>query len=632
MADNPVTAYARAVGAGLIVAGPYVRAACRRHLQDLETGPARGLYFDVAKMQRALDFFPDVLTVELEGKVVPFHLLPWQKFVVGSLFGWVWKETGFRRFDRAYIESGKGSGKTPLMAGIGLYMMLADGELSAEVYAAAAKREQAMRAFTDVVNMVDRSARLKRRLRQTGKNPVWKLTHPPTKSKFQPMSSDKAKSGDRVSCGIVDELHEHKDRYTIDMLEAGFKNRKQPLMIVATNSGFDRESICYEWHDHAAAVVEGLRIDDALFSFVLALDDDDDPLELVDLIDLEIEVSGKRQTVQIPRCWIKTNPGIGQTVTVDYLRKQVNAAREIPGRENGVRRLNFCQWTDADASWVTRAAWVKCEAELGDRQAGRLIVPGLAGSGGDPGAECFIGLDLSFAFDLTAIAFAFPEPILTEQGHAVLSPTGDELTRLVCWIEYFTPAETAAEREKKDRVPYTAWIRDGWVHGVPDKIVRKQYIANRIAEVTGIYDLRWAAFDRYRHKELQQEMSEEGVDAPWIEHPQGFRRGGQLDGILGPDGKKIDNPLWMPDSVQKLETRILDGTLQIQASPVTRWQVSSTVIRKDPAGTGNHVFDKAKATGRIDGIVALAMAIGAAEMRLPVRDISGFLNRPVMAR
>jgi phage terminase large subunit-like protein len=632
MAANPVTQYAQAVTAGLIVAGPSVRAACRRHLADLETGAERGWRFDLAKATRAIDFFPDVLTVEVDGKVRRFELLLWQKFVVGSIFGWVSIETGFRRFDRAYIESGKGSGKTPLMAGIGLYMMLADGELSAEVYAAAAKREQAMRMFTDVVDMVDRSARLQKMLRQTGQNPVWKLRHPPTKSVFQPVSSDKAKSGARVSCGLVDELHEHKDRYTIDMLEAGFKNRKQPLMMVATNAGHDRESICYEWHDHAVAVVEGLRLDDALFSFVLDLDPDDDPLEIsVDLVDFEVTIAGKVIVEKFPRCWLKTNPGIGYTVTVDYLRKQVNAAREIPGRENGVRRLNFCQWTDAETTWITRAAWTGCEEQLGDVEAGKVLVPSLVG------AECYLGLDLSFAFDLTALAFVFPDPIVDEAtGLIKLAANGDELVNLLAWIEYFTPAETAAEREKKDRVPYQAWIRDGLVHGVPDKIVRLEYMSRRIAEVTGMFDVRWSAFDRYRHKELQQQMSELGVSCNWIEHPQGFRRAGRLElngrPVLGPDGKPVDNPLWMPDSVMKFEGRILDRTLKVQPSLVTRWQVSSTVIRKDPAGTGNHVFDKAKATGRIDGMVALAEAIGAAEMRLPQRDLSGFLNRPVMAR
>lgn len=632
MPANPATQYAQAVTAGLIIAGPSVRAACARHLEDLETGADRGWRFDLKKAQKAIDFFPDVLTVEVDGKVRRFNLLLWQKFVVGSIFGWVSIETGCRRFDRAYIESGKGSGKTPLMAGIGLWMMLADGELSAEVYAAAAKREQAMRLFTDVVDMVDRSARLLGMVQQTGKNPVWKLRHRESKSIFQPLSSDKAKSGARVSCGLVDELHEHKDRYTIDMLEAGFKNRKQPLMLVATNAGHDRESICYEWHDHAVAVVQGLRVDENLFAFVLDLDPDDDPLDIGEdkLIDIEIMVDGKPRIERIPRCWPKTNPGIGITVSVDYLRKQVNAAISIPGRENGVRRLNFCEWTDSESTWVTRGAWMGCEEILGDVSEGKVLVPDLAG------AECYLGLDLSFAFDLTALAFAFPEPILDAEGSVLLDKTGAEICRILAWVEYFTPKQTAAAREKVDKVPYSAWIRDGLVHGVDDKVVRLDYMAARIGEVTGQYDVKFAAFDRYRHKELQQRMVEQGVSANWIEHPQGFRRGGRLElngqPVMGPNGKPIDNPLWMPDSVQKFETRILDQTFRVQPSLVTRWQVSSTVIRKDPAGTGNHMFDKAKATGRIDGMVALAMAIGAAEMRLPQRDLSGFLNRPVMAR
>jgi len=180
-------------------------------------------------------------------------------------------------------------------------------------------------------------------------------------------------------------------------------------------------------------------------------------------------------------------------------------------------------------------------------------------------------------------------------------------------------------------VPYVEWIEKGLIHGSPGKIVRKEFIAERIGEVMEEFDVRWAAYDRYRHKELEAEMEEVGIYAPWIEHPQGFRRGGQLD-IVGQDGKKLDNPLWMPDSIDKLETRILEKTLHVQRSRVTRWQVSSVVIRDDPAGTGNKVFDKRKATGRIDGMVALAEAVGAAEMRLPVRDLSSFLRKPVMTR
>lgn len=598
-AKDPVTAYAKLVLRGDIVAGPYVRAACKRHLDDLKAGPARGLVWDLRAARQAVDFFPDVLTVEEEGDTVPFHLLDWQVFVVGSLFGWK-RKNGRRRFTRAYVEGGKGCGKSPLAAGIGLKMMIADREPKAEVYSAAGKKEQAHILFQDAVSMVDNSPLLKRRLAPSGKNPVWQLTHRPTKSIFRPLSADKQKSGQRVHCGLVDELHEHKDRYTIDMLIAGFKGRRQPLLFIITNSGFDRTSICWEWHENACAVAEGLRQNDRLFSYVMALDPEDDPLE-------------------DPGCWVKTNPGLGITITDDYLESQVADAKTIPGRENGVRRLNFCEWTDADQGWMTRHTWMGCEEELVEfTKPGRdRLGGGAAVAAGFEEAELYVGLDLSYAFDLSALAFVFPE--------------GDNL---LAWIEYFTPLETAAEREKKDSRPYLQWIQEGLIHGVPGKVIRKEHIAARMAEVCSTFDVRWAAYDRYAHKALADEMAEIGVNAPWIEHPQGFRRGGHLPfpKYRGKDGKPVDNPLWMPESVKVLEEEIIEGRLRVQPSPVTRGQVSSVVIRPDPAGTGNRVFDKMRAVGRIDGIVALAMAAGAARMRLPVMDLSGFLAAPVMTK
>jgi phage terminase large subunit-like protein len=652
---DPTLAYARDVLAGTIIAGPYVRAACQRHVDDLAKSVSKILaepfpfYFDLAAAQKALDWFPEVLTVEdATDGVTAFNLLDWQVFCTGSIFGWKRKSNGLRRFRKAYIESGKGSGKTPWAAGLGLLMQLGDGEQSAEVYATAAKREQAMILFNDVVKMVDRSVRLRNRLLKSGRNPVWQLLHRATGSIFKPLSADKKKSGLRVSCGIVDELHEVLDRYTVDMLQDGFKGRKQPLLLAITNAGFDRTTICWEWHDHAVAVVEGMRQDDELFAYVMALDPGDDPLELDPNKTEMVEVNGEL----CPACWVKTNPGLGRTITVEYLRSAVSDAIAIPGRENVVRRLNFCEWTDADKGWITRGAWQGIEAELVEFvkpvrgtsvdghgeivMAGRMpgsAIPGVFGVEPDTGlkAQCVLGLDLSFAFDLTALAFAFPEQIYTEQGHALFHPDGRPMTRLACWIEYFTPKDTARARESKDRVPYVRWIDNGLVHGVPGSVVRIEHVAARIAAASGQFDVLHAAYDKYRHKELADLMAENGVDVPWIEHPQGFRRAGQLD-QLAADGQKLDNPLWMPSSVDALEGRIIEKTIEVQVSEVTRWQVSSVVIRNDPAGTGNRVFNKAKAVGRIDGIVALAMAVGAAEMRLPTRSLAGFLNNPVMTR
>jgi phage terminase large subunit-like protein len=420
------------------------------------------------------------------------------------------------------------------------------------------------------------------------------------------------------------------------MLIDGFKGRAQPLLLAITNSGFDRTSICWEWHAHAVAVMDGLRNDDELFAYVMALDPGEDPLELDPKKTEMTVVAGET----VPLCWLKTNPGLGQTITVAYLRSQVNDGIAIPGRENQVRRLNFCEWTDSDKGWMTRKSWTEIERPLVEFVKG-VAVPGPFGKDADDKglrAKCYLGLDLSFSFDLTALAFAFPEYLFTEQGHQLFGQDGHPLTRLACWIEYFTPKDTAREREQKDRVNYTKWIDNGLVHGVAGPVIRIEHIARRIAEVTDEYEVVFAAYDRYRHKALADQMAENGAHVPWIEHPQGFRRGGQLDGkdgnplIIGKDGKPVDNPLWMPSSVDALERRIIEKSIEVQESEVTRWQVSSVVIRDDPSGAGNRIFNKAKAVGRIDGTVALAQAVGAAEMRLPSVSLSGFLANPVMTR
>ena len=174
MPRDAVTAYATSVAAGKVLAGPHVRAACARHLRELDRGGE--WHFDPKRAARAFDFWRGVLCLNaghFEAK--PFELLPWQCFVIGSLFGWV-DVDGWRRFRVAYVETGKGSGKSPLAAGIGLYMLVGDGERRAEVYAAASKKEQAQILFRDAVAMVEMSPSLSHRVRKTGRTPVWNLT------------------------------------------------------------------------------------------------------------------------------------------------------------------------------------------------------------------------------------------------------------------------------------------------------------------------------------------------------------------------------------------------------------------------------------------------------------------------
>ena len=220
-----VTAYAQGVLAGKIVAGPHVRDACERHLDDLGMRARAGSRSTCTAMQRALEFFPTCcacLGGEFEGK--PFELAPSQAFIVGSLFGWI-DDEGRRRFRVAYIEEGKGNGKSPLAAGIGLLMLGADGEARAEVYAAASKKDQAMILFRDAVAMVRALARSAPARAPDRRAPGLEPQHRGCRS-FARSAATMRRSGPRPHCGLIDEVHEHRDDNVIEMMRAGFKARR----------------------------------------------------------------------------------------------------------------------------------------------------------------------------------------------------------------------------------------------------------------------------------------------------------------------------------------------------------------------------------------------------------------------
>ncbi|WP_429501723.1 terminase large subunit [Paraburkholderia youngii] len=561
------------------MAGPHVRDACRRHIDDLVGGAARGLYFDCAAATRALDFFVDVLQLnggQFEG--LPFELLPWQAFIVGSLFGWKRKD-GTRRFREAFVEAGKGSGKSPLAAGIGLYMMVADGEARAEVYAAATRRDQAMVLFRDAVAMVRQSELLRERITTQGRDErCWNMGHRKSASFFRPIASDDTgQSGPRPHCGLIDEIHEHKNATVINMLRAGKKGRRQPLIFMITNSGFDRASVCYEQHEYAIRIASGALQDDAYFSYVCAMDPTDEPFE-------------------DEACWVKANPSIGTTIGLDYLREQIRITRGMPSLESTVRRLNFCQWVDADNPWISGPLFYACEvgyAPLVERddtgRAARAMVKAQrereALRASFRGREVCGGLDLSGTQDLTAAAFV----------------ARNEDDTVDAFVELWTPRETMRERGNRDGADYVAWNRAGYIHavdgrnGTEGRIVDYNAVARRLGALSGEMSITGVACDPWRMAEFKSACTDEGVELPFINHGQGF-------------GRSADSGLWMPRSIELLEQLIFEKRLRVVFNPCLRWNVSNAVIEQD--GKENRVFKKRKAIGRIDGLVALTMAVG----------------------
>jgi phage terminase large subunit-like protein len=563
-AADPATAYAEAVCAGGIVTGPHVRAACRRHLDDLKHAAARGYTWRPDLAERAFAFFREILRLnggQFEGQ--PFVLAPWQSFVVGSIFGWV-DGDGYRRFQVAYMEAGKGNGKSPLASGIGLYMMVADREARAEIYAAASKRDQAMVLFRDAVAMVDQSPALTAVVHRAGGNNPWNLAF--EGSFFRPIASDDGQSGPRPHCALVDELHEHRDGAVLEMLRAGFKFRRSPLMFITTNSGFDRTTVCWLYHDKAVKVADGTLQDDQFFSYVCALDAGDDPMA-------------------DEACWIKTNPNLGISIRMPYVRGQVSEAKMMPAKESQVRRLQFCEWVDAESPWISGDAWRACEI---DKPADLLawLSP--------QDQELTLAVDLSVTTDLSALAIA------TEVDG-----------QLRAAVEFWTPADTLRTRAERDQVDYPLWVKQGFMTAVPGSALDYAPIAKRVGELGRARQIRHLVFDRYKMAYLRKELEELGIDVPTLEHPQTFVR---------PKGSW----LWMPESVNQIEAAILHRTIAVARNPALTFAAASAVANTDDQG--NRCFSKRKSTGRIDGLVALTMAAGALRTAQPAIDVGAMVG------
>lgn len=551
---DPATAYARAVTEGTIIAGPHVRASCARHLGDLDN--TRGLVWDADAAQRALGFFPDVLRLsegQFDGE--PFRLHPSQEFIVGCIFGWK-RADGTRRFRRAYVEQGKGNGKSPLAGGIGLYGMMADRESGAQVFAAAAKMDQARILFNDAVGMVRQSPMLAARITPTGLNPVNNLADMATGSYFRPVGRDTGKTGSglRPHFVLLDELHEHPNRDTLEMLERGFKFRRQPLILMITNSGSDRNSVCWEEHEHAVKVAHGEADDDSTFSYVCALDEGEDPLD-------------------DPACWVKANPLMGVTLRETYLADVAAQAKAIPGKANSIRRLHFCQWTDAESAWINRDTWEACE------DAGMTLED-------FEGKECWLGLDLGATKDMTARCMVFRD-----------GETDDGRLKFALFAHGYTPEDTLTARARQDRAPYDGWVEQGHLTATPGKVIRLDYVAADLVALSERFEISAVAYDRWLIRSFEQALDELGVTLPLVEHPQGTNR-------------RKDSPLWMPESIDTFENLLLERRLRIAVNPALRSAVMSTAFWSSPAGLRR--FEKQRATGRIDLAVASAMAIGAA--------------------
>ncbi|SDX45366.1 Phage terminase-like protein, large subunit, contains N-terminal HTH domain [Marininema mesophilum] len=471
---DAVTQYANQVVAKEMVAGKWVQLACERHLRDLDRQDTEDDFpylFDESRAERVFSFFR--FCKHTKGKLAgsPIDLDPFQKFILGSIFGWVHHESGLRRYRKAYIQLARKNAKSTILSGVGLYMLMADGEAGAEIYATATKSDQARIIYGDSKVMVNRSRDLSKRL--NAQESV--IRDPRSNSVFRPLSKDtKTLDGLNPYLGIIDEYHAHPTSEMYDVLVSGMGQRAQPLLFIITTAGFNIHSPCYTEYEYCTKIMESTLDNDQYFVYIAEMDEDDD--------------------IGDERTWVKANPLLAQSEEgIAYLKAEYQVALDVPEKMRNFLTKNINKWVDMkENGYLSLSKWKDCSEEEPIDLTGR---------------ECYIGIDLSRKIDLTSIGFVFP----LENG------------RFVVRSHSFLPEDTLRQKRHTDKVPYDLWVRDQWIAATDGSVVDYRYIMKYIQDqvITHGWKVLEVCFDPYNATHFAQEMEAEGYTV--LEIRQGYQ-------------------------------------------------------------------------------------------------------------
>jgi phage terminase large subunit-like protein len=537
--------------------------------------------FDAAAADQACDFFPAYLR-HVKGDFAgrPFELLPWQRdLIVRPLFGWK-RADGTRRFRKAFLEVGKKNGKSGLASGMGLLLAFGDDEPGAEVYAAAADRDQARIVFGDAAVMARENPKFLKDADITVLRNA--IVQTATNSTFKAVSSEVGtKHGFNVHGLIFDEFHTQRTRDLYDTLYKGTSARRQPVVFIITTAGDDRESICYEEYEYAKKVRDGVIEDEQYLPVIFESDAS---------ADWTVETT-----------WRASNPSLGVTKSVEYMRAECAAAQAEPRKRNSFLRLELNIWTESRTVWIAPESWEGCRRT--EPAADLATLP------------CCAGMDLSASADLTAVVLAFrrrdrarpAETLVVELPQGATSeatptpvspgPTPRVEPRLVLDYEvelvpyFFLPRDVLHERARKDRVPYDVWAREGWLRVTEGNVVDYAEVYRFLLEEVRprFKGLAQVGYDPWNANHLASSLTAAGV--PMVEVRQGYAS------LSGPS--------------KLFEALVRSRRIRHDGNPVMRWCVANCEVASDPAGNIKPVKPGgvAQGTRRIDGVVAAVTAL-----------------------
>lgn len=423
-----------------------------------ELAVSRGCYFDEAAGMHVVEFFRRFLCHskgEWAGK--PFEPLDWQvNDLLLPLFGWK-RADGYRRFRQTYIEIPKKNGKSTLASGVGLYCLVGDGEMGAEVYSAATDQQQASIVHGEAINMIDFSPVLSEYLsiNRTNKNIVFEET----KSYYRALTAEaKSKEGLNAHATICDEVHVWSGRALWDTLKYAGRARKQPLLFVITTAGEDLNSVCYRQHEYGKGVLAGTVPDDRFFCYIRAADKDDDWTN--------------------PKTWRKANPSLGPggTISETDFAADVEQAKSSPSDQASFKRYSLNIWSTSTNPWLNLDDWVKCREDYTEKDL--------------EGKVAFGGLDLSKTRDMTAFSLVFPDE--------------NEVYRQLTW--FWMPHGTVFNVDNDEEL--RVWARQGHLRVTEGLTCDYDQVTRDIAEICSRYRVREINYDQTFADQVTQSLDE----------------------------------------------------------------------------------------------------------------------------
>lgn len=454
--SNAIDAYAADVVAGRIPAGKYHRLACARHMADRAREGSAGFpfRFDAGKAERFFRFAEQLKHYKGEWAGQPITLQPYQRFRLGSVFGWVHVTTGLRRFRTSYHEIPRKNGKSLEAAVVMLYLSFYDGEPGSEGYCIATKRDQAKLVFNDCKQLV-RSSGLKTRIDIRVAN----LNKAETASKLEPLGADHdSTDGLNPHAVCADELHAYKDRGLLDVMETATGARRQPHFFKITTAGDDPVSPGGDEHDYACKILDGVMADETYFAFIAHADPDDD--------------------WQDERTWAKANPNWLVSIKPDDMRSLATKAKGIPAAAATFKQKRLNLWVNATAPCLSMEGWRKGQTKW---TAEDMLHE-----------RCFVGVDLASKLDLMALVFLFPPTV------------GRAAWRMLSYA--WTPEETLKDRTHRDRAPYDLWVDQGWLLTTPGPELDHSVVSDVLRAHRGDFDIERIGFDPWHADKLIRDL------------------------------------------------------------------------------------------------------------------------------